>query len=29
LPSAENVRPVEGTGVTQYKPSAEMGEWKS
>jgi hypothetical protein len=29
LLSAENVRPVDGTGVTQYRPSGEMGEWKS
>ncbi len=29
LPSAANIRPVDGTGVTQYKPSGEMGEWKS
>jgi hypothetical protein len=26
LPSVENARPVDGTGVTQYKPSGEMGE---
>jgi hypothetical protein len=26
LPSALKVRPVEGTGVTQYRPSGEMGE---
>jgi len=29
LPSALNVRPVDGTGVTQYRPSGEMGGWKS
>ncbi len=26
LPSALNVRPIDGTGVTQYRPSGEMGE---
>jgi hypothetical protein len=29
LPSALKLRPLEGTGVTQYKPSGEMGGWKS
>jgi len=29
LPSALNVNPLDGTGVTQYKPSGEIGEWKS
>src|SRR5258708_10804410 len=29
LSSALNVRPVDGTGVTQYRPSNEMGGWKS
>ncbi len=24
-----NVSPVDGTGVTQYRPSGEMGGWKS
>jgi hypothetical protein len=24
-----NVRPLDGTGVTQYRPSGEMGGWKS
>ena len=28
-PSALNVRPFDGTGVTQYRPSNEIGEWKS
>jgi hypothetical protein len=27
--SALNVRSVDGTGVTQYRPSGEMGGWKS
>jgi hypothetical protein len=27
--SSLNVRPLEGTGVTQYRPSGEMGGWKS
>lgn len=26
LPSALKVRPLDGTGVTQYRPSGEMGE---
>ncbi len=29
FPSVLNVRPFDGTGVTQYRPSGEMGEWKS
>jgi hypothetical protein len=29
LPSALNVNPSDGTGVIQYKPSGEIGEWKS
>jgi len=29
LPSALNVKQSDGTGVTQYKPSGEIGEWKS
>jgi len=29
LPSPLTARPVEGTGVTQYRPSGEMGGWKS
>jgi hypothetical protein len=26
FPSAVKVSPVDGTGVTQYRPSGEMGE---
>ena len=29
FPSGLNVSPLDGTGVTQYRPSAEMGGWKS
>jgi len=29
LPSVLIVSPSDGTGVTQYRPSGEIGEWKS
>jgi hypothetical protein len=29
LPSVLKLSPSDGTGVTQYSPSGEIGEWKS